>query len=81
IDKAQAERVRSEARAKGAAGVELAIADLTTPGGADIAIGTALDNWGGIDVLVNNAGWSVPGFIEASLLTPRWKLWHWRKRG
>ena len=56
IDKPQAERVRGEAQAKGAADVELAIDDLTVPGGAASAIGTAVDNWGGIDVLVNNAG-------------------------
>jgi 2-hydroxycyclohexanecarboxyl-CoA dehydrogenase len=56
IDEPQAERVRDEAQAKGAAGVELAIADLTVPGAADAAIGVALDRWGGIDVLVNNAG-------------------------
>jgi 2-hydroxycyclohexanecarboxyl-CoA dehydrogenase len=73
IDKAQAERVRDEAQAKGATSVELAIADLTVAGGADTAIGTALENWGGIDVLVNNAGWSVPGFIATDTDRDKWQ--------
>jgi 2-hydroxycyclohexanecarboxyl-CoA dehydrogenase len=73
IDKAQAERVRGEAQAKGAAGVEVAIADLTVPGGAEAAIGTALDNWGGIDVLVNNAGWSAPEFVATDTDRDKWQ--------
>ena len=73
IDGPQAERVRDEAQAKGAAAVELAIADLTVPGAADAAIATALDNWGGIDVLVNNAGWSGPGFIATDTDQDKWQ--------
>jgi 2-hydroxycyclohexanecarboxyl-CoA dehydrogenase len=73
IDEPQAERVRSEAQGRGAAAVELAIADLTLPGGADIAIATAVDTWGGIDVLVNNAGWSVPGFIATDTDRDKWQ--------
>ena len=73
IDKPQAERVRGEAQAKGAPDVELAIDDLTVPGGAASAIGTAVDNWGGIDVLVNNAGWSVPGFIATDTDRDKWQ--------
>ncbi|WP_157137543.1 SDR family NAD(P)-dependent oxidoreductase, partial [Mycobacterium parascrofulaceum] len=63
IDKAQADRVRREAQDRGAAEVEVAIGDLTAPDQAEAAIGVSVDSWGGIDVLVNNAGWSVPGFI------------------
>jgi 2-hydroxycyclohexanecarboxyl-CoA dehydrogenase len=73
IDKPQAERVRGEAQARGAADVELAIDDLTVPGGAESAIGTAVENWGGIDVLVNNAGWSVPGFIATDTDRDKWQ--------
>src|SRR6201997_816196 len=73
IDKPQAERVRGEAQAKGAADVELAIDDFAVPGGAASAIGTAVDNWGGIDVLVNNAGWSVPGFIATDTDRDKWQ--------
>ncbi|WAJ47791.1 SDR family oxidoreductase [Mycobacterium sp. Aquia_216] len=73
IDKAQAERVRDEAQAKGAGAVEVAIADLTMPGGADTAIGAAVDNWGGIDVLVNNAGWSGQGFFATETDRDKWQ--------
>jgi 2-hydroxycyclohexanecarboxyl-CoA dehydrogenase len=73
IDKSQAERVRDEAAAKGAGAVEVAIADLTAPGGAETAIGAALDNWGGIDVLVNNAGWSGQGFIATETDRDQWQ--------
>lgn len=72
IDQPQAEKVRTEALEKGAAAVELAIADLTTPAGGDIAIGGAVESWGGIDVLVNNAGWSVPGFIASDTDRDKW---------
>ena len=73
IDGPQAAKVRSEALEKGAAAVELAIADLTAPGGADTAVGAAVDAWGGIDVLVNNAGWSVPGFIATDTDRDKWQ--------
>lgn len=73
IDGPQAEKVRSEALQKGATAVEVAISDLTTSDGADIAVGCALDNWGGIDVLVNNAGWSVPGFIATDTDRDKWQ--------
>jgi 2-hydroxycyclohexanecarboxyl-CoA dehydrogenase len=73
IDGPQAEKVRAEALEKGAGQVELAIADLTTPEGADTAIGAAVNTWGGIDVLVNNAGWSVPGFIATDTDRDKWQ--------
>jgi 2-hydroxycyclohexanecarboxyl-CoA dehydrogenase len=73
IDQPQAEKVRAESLERGAAAVELAIADLTQPGGAEAAIGCAGDNWGGVDVLVNNAGWSVPGFIATDTDRDKWQ--------
>jgi 2-hydroxycyclohexanecarboxyl-CoA dehydrogenase len=73
IDEPQAEKVRAEALEKGAIAVELAIADLTTATGADTAIGRAVDSWGGIDVLVNNAGWSVPGFLATDTDRAKWQ--------
>lgn len=73
IDGPQAEKVRAEALERGAAAVELAIADLTTPDGADEAIGRAVGAWGGIDVLVNNAGWSVPGFVATDTDRAKWQ--------
>jgi 2-hydroxycyclohexanecarboxyl-CoA dehydrogenase len=73
IDEPQAEKVRAEALEKGAVAVELAIADLTTQEGADAAIGCSLGAWGGIDVLVNNAGWSVPGFVATDTDRAKWQ--------
>ena len=73
IDGPQAEKVKAEAMEAGAAAVELAIADLTTPDGGEVAVGTAVDSWGGVDVLVNNAGWSVPGFIATDTDRAKWQ--------
>ncbi|BDB44297.1 2-hydroxycyclohexane-1-carbonyl-CoA dehydrogenase [Mycobacterium kiyosense] len=73
IDEPQAKRVRDEALARGAAAAEVAIADLTTQRGADIAVGTALDTWGGIDVLVNNAGWSGQQFFATDTNRDNWQ--------
>src|SRR5690348_6417950 len=63
IDGDQAEKVAHEARERGAAAVEVVVGDLTVDGEAQRAADRAVEAWGGIDVLVNNAGWSVPGFI------------------
>lgn len=73
IDGPQAEKVRAEALDKGAVAAELAIADLTEPEGADAAIASAVQAWGGVDVLVNNAGWSVPGFIATDTDRDKWQ--------
>ena len=73
IDGPQAEKVHAEALERGAAAVETAIGDLTEPGEADNAVGCAVDHWGGIDVLVNNAGWSVPGFIATDTDRDKWE--------
>jgi NAD(P)-dependent dehydrogenase (short-subunit alcohol dehydrogenase family) len=73
IDSEQAEKVRGEAHALGAAAVDVAVADLTEPGAAEHAVSMALDNWGGVDVLVNNAGWSVPGFIATDTDRAKWQ--------
>jgi 2-hydroxycyclohexanecarboxyl-CoA dehydrogenase len=73
VDGEQAEKVRGEALERGAAAVEPAVADLTVPGAAEEAIGLAVERWGGIDVLVNNAGWSVPGFIASDTDRAKWQ--------
>lgn len=73
IDAAQSERVCDEAQSLGAQDIQLAISDLTVAGGADMAIATAVDAWGGIDVLVNNAGWSAPNFIVADTDRASWE--------
>src|SRR5271166_3497810 len=62
-----------------AEGARIVISDIDrpqaerVPGGAESAIGTAVENWGGIDVLVNNAGWSVPGFIATDTDRDKWQ--------
>ncbi|MGU3501003.1 SDR family NAD(P)-dependent oxidoreductase [Mycobacterium sp. C31M] len=73
IDAPQAEKVRDEALARGAAAVEIAIEDLTEPGGAERTVGAAVSRWGGVDVLVNNAGWSVPGFVATDTDRQKWQ--------
>ncbi|KUI34215.1 SDR family NAD(P)-dependent oxidoreductase [Mycobacterium sp. GA-2829] len=73
IDAPQAEKVRDEALSLGAAAVELAIEDLAEPEGAERAVGVAVSRWGGVDVLVNNAGWSVPGFVATDTDRQKWQ--------
>ncbi|MFL6063019.1 MAG: SDR family NAD(P)-dependent oxidoreductase [Marmoricola sp.] len=73
IDEVQAAKVRAEALERGAAEVELAVVDLTDPEGAARAVAVALEAWGGLDVLVNNAGWSVPGFVTEDTDRARWQ--------
>lgn len=63
IDGPQAEAVAAEARRAGAADARAATADLTEPDAAAAVAGQAAAAWGGVDVLVNNAGWSQPGFF------------------
>ncbi|WP_370289736.1 SDR family NAD(P)-dependent oxidoreductase [Nocardioides sp.] len=73
IDGDQAEKVAQEARALGAADVLTAVGDLTSEGEADRAIASAVDAWGGVDCLVNNAGWSTPGFIAKNTDRGNWQ--------
>jgi 2-hydroxycyclohexanecarboxyl-CoA dehydrogenase len=63
IDGPQAEAVAAQARRAGAADAQAAAADLTDPDAAAAVAGQAISAWGGVDVLVNNAGWSQPGFF------------------
>ena len=63
IDGPQAEAVAAQARRAGAADARAAAADLTQPDAAAAVAGQAVSAWGGVDVLVNNAGWSQPGFF------------------
>jgi 2-hydroxycyclohexanecarboxyl-CoA dehydrogenase len=73
IDGQQAEKVQAEAKELGASEVNVVIADLTEPGAAEAAVGGARTAWGGLDVLVNNAGWSVPGFIATDTDRNKWQ--------
>jgi len=63
IDGAQAEAAAAAARQAGATAAAFAATDLTRPDAAAAVAAQAVGEWGGIDVLVNNAGWSKPGFF------------------
>ena len=73
IDREQAERVGQEATDRGAAAVEVVVGDLTDEGEAQRAADRSVETWGGVDVLVNNAGWSVPGFIAKNTDRANWQ--------
>src|ERR1700752_866898 len=73
IDAPQAEMVCGEAKELGARDVNVVIAHLTKAGAAEAAVGAAQTAWGGLDVLVNNAGWSVPGFIATDTDRDKWQ--------
>jgi NAD(P)-dependent dehydrogenase (short-subunit alcohol dehydrogenase family) len=73
IDGDQAAKVRAEALEHGAAAAEVIAADLTGDGAGDRVVSLLTEKWGGIDVLVNNAGWSVPGFIAEDTDRARWQ--------
>ena len=66
-------RPRPKPSNRGAAEAGLAIGDLTADGAGERAVAALLDRWGGIDVLVNNAGWSVPGFIAEDTDRAKWQ--------
>lgn len=73
IDQEQSERVRAEALDLGAAEVLLSPVDLTLPGSAESVVSTCVEAWGGLDVLVNNAGWSKGEFLARDDDRQRWQ--------
>ncbi|MFC5995010.1 SDR family NAD(P)-dependent oxidoreductase [Pseudonocardia hispaniensis] len=73
IDGERAERVAGELRELGAPDSAALALDLTSAGAGGRVVGRTLEAWGGIDVLVNNAGWSRPGWFTEQ--TDR-ELWH-----
>lgn len=72
-DAEQAERVCAEALDLGAAEVRVVVLDLTAEGAGAAVVGEAVDAWGGVDVLVNNCGWSVPGFLTEQTDRTLWQ--------
>lgn len=72
-DAEQAARVREEALGLGAAALEVVEIDLTTEGAGARVVGAAVDAWNGVDALVNNAGWSVPGFLTEQTDRALWQ--------
>jgi 2-hydroxycyclohexanecarboxyl-CoA dehydrogenase len=73
IDGPQAQKVRDEALVLGAKEVLVVVDDLTKEEAGDRAVGAVVEAWGGIDTLVNNAGWSVPGFVETDRDRSKWQ--------
>ncbi|MCD2190535.1 SDR family NAD(P)-dependent oxidoreductase [Actinomycetospora soli] len=72
-DAEQSARVRTEALDLGAAEVREVIGDLTAEGAGDRVVADAVGAWGGVDVLVNNCGWSVPGFLTEQTDRALWQ--------
>lgn len=73
VDEAQGQRVVDEAVEIGAGAVDLLVDDLTQPGSGARAVHRILERWGGIDVLVNNVGWSEPGFLTEQTDRALWQ--------
>src|ERR1700744_406939 len=73
VDADQAAKVRAEALERGAAQAEVVVTDLTEAGAGDQAVAAVTGRWGGLDVLVNNAGWSVPGFLAEDTDRAKWQ--------
>jgi 2-hydroxycyclohexanecarboxyl-CoA dehydrogenase len=72
LDGGRAATVRRELLGLGAQDADELAVDLTAEGAGNQVAQRAVQRWGGIDVLVNNAGWSQPGFLTDQ--TDR-KLW------
>jgi 2-hydroxycyclohexanecarboxyl-CoA dehydrogenase len=72
-DSDQAARVHREALDLGAAEVREVIGDLTAEGAGGRVVADAVEAWGGVDVLVNNCGWSVPGFLTEQTDRTLWQ--------
>ncbi|GAA4642610.1 SDR family NAD(P)-dependent oxidoreductase [Gordonia humi] len=73
IDEKQARRVEREARDLGAAEVLVVAGDLTEPGMGATAVDAAAKAFGGVDALVNNAGWSLGEFLARDDDRARWQ--------
>jgi 2-hydroxycyclohexanecarboxyl-CoA dehydrogenase len=73
IDAEQAALVRDEATAMGAADAAALALDLTAEGAGAAVVEQVVGAWGGIDVLVNNAGWSEPGWFAEQTDRALWK--------
>jgi len=73
IDAEQAAKVQAEALERGAAAAEVAIADLAAAGAAHQVVQRATELWGGLDVLVNNAGWTRHVFLAEHTDRAEWQ--------
>jgi 2-hydroxycyclohexanecarboxyl-CoA dehydrogenase len=73
IDADRAEAVAEEARRMGAADARALAVDLTLDGAGAAVVGACTAAWDGIDVLVNNAGWSRPGWFAQQTDRELWQ--------
>lgn len=73
VDRAQGEKVVAEAGELGAAEADLVVGDLAVAGAGTSAIERMLAAWGGVDVLVNNVGWTVPAMFVQDTDRVRWQ--------
>lgn len=73
IDGRQAEKVRAEALELGAEDVEVIAEDLTVEDAATRAVDRVLEHWGGVEALVNSAGWSQAEFFAKDRDRARWQ--------
>jgi 2-hydroxycyclohexanecarboxyl-CoA dehydrogenase len=73
VDRDQAERVRDELAVLGAADAAALALDLTSDGAGTAVVDRAVELWGGIDTLVNNAGWSQPGWFAEQTDRALWR--------
>ncbi len=73
VDGDQAWRTAAAALERGAAAVHVAVADLTDPHSADAAIAEVVTVLGGLDVVVNNAGWTRPDLFRETPVE-RWPM-------
>jgi 2-hydroxycyclohexanecarboxyl-CoA dehydrogenase len=73
IDAEQSDRVRREALDRGANDVQVVVEDLTQDGAAEHVVARATESWGGLDGLVNNAGWSKGEFLARDDDRDRWQ--------
>ena len=73
IDGEQAEKVRGEAMVLGAGEAEVIAGDLALEGTCDRAVSHVVQLWGGLDALINNAGWSDAEFFAKDTDRTRWQ--------
>lgn len=73
IDGEQAGRVAEELPGLGAPDAFALATDLTAEGAGTAVTTAALDAWDGVDVLVNNAGWSRPGWFAEQTDRDLWR--------
>ncbi len=63
LDEAPATETLEQIRAAGSDG-EICLGDVTAPGFAERFVGTAIERFGGIDIIVNNAGYAWDGVVQ-----------------